>query len=88
MMAADAQRRANGVDDESRRQKLPGPERSARLEEVRNELTGLKISGKLEPSHALVDKFVAMQESGALRHIAWHELTSREAEVRGVKQEE
>eukprot|EP00973_Karenia_brevis_P013401 1820177-Karenia_brevis.AAC.1 len=29
-----------------------------------------------------------MQESGALRHIPWKELTSRESEIRGVKHEE
>eukprot|EP00973_Karenia_brevis_P015903 2175479-Karenia_brevis.AAC.1 len=88
MVAADAQRKASGMDDESKPKKLPGPERSARLEAVRAQLTGLNITGPMEPSHALVDKLVAMQESGALRHIAWQELTSRESEIRGVRHEE
>eukprot|EP00973_Karenia_brevis_P041747 5778709-Karenia_brevis.AAC.1 len=29
-----------------------------------------------------------MQESGALRHIPWHELTTRESEIRGLKSED
>eukprot|EP00973_Karenia_brevis_P018303 2512451-Karenia_brevis.AAC.1 len=51
-------------------------------------LKGLKISGPLEPSHCLVDKYVTMQETGALRHVPWHELTTRESEIRGLKSEE
>eukprot|EP00973_Karenia_brevis_P089811 12399580-Karenia_brevis.AAC.1 len=42
----------------------------------------------MEPSHSLVDKLVSIQETGALRHISWQELTSRESEIRGVRQEE
>eukprot|EP00973_Karenia_brevis_P082451 11428787-Karenia_brevis.AAC.1 len=76
MVAADAQRRASGGDDETKPRRLPGAERSARLEDIKGKLTGLKIAGPLEPSHALVDNFVAMQESGASRHIPWHELTT------------
>eukprot|EP00973_Karenia_brevis_P028055 3862874-Karenia_brevis.AAC.1 len=88
MVAADAQRCASGLEDEPKPKKLPGAERQARLEEVRSELSGLNIVGRLEPSHALVDKMVSMQESGAVRHIPWQELTSRESEVKGVKHEE
>eukprot|EP00973_Karenia_brevis_P068895 9578447-Karenia_brevis.AAC.1 len=84
-MAADAQRKAVGIEDEARPRKLPPAERNARLDEVKVELSGLKITGVLEPSHALVDKVVAMQEANELRYLAWHELTAREAEVRGQK---
>eukprot|EP00973_Karenia_brevis_P063419 8815446-Karenia_brevis.AAC.1 len=88
MVAADAQRKASGIDDEVRPKKLPGPERNARLDAIKDRLVGLNIAGPMEPSHALVDKLVSMQESGALRHVPWQELTSREAEIRGIKHEE
>eukprot|EP00973_Karenia_brevis_P033182 4577754-Karenia_brevis.AAC.1 len=68
MVAADAQRRASGGDDEIKPKRLPGAERAARLDEIKEMLNGLKIAGPLEPSHCLVDKFVTMQETGALRH--------------------
>eukprot|EP00973_Karenia_brevis_P007064 958021-Karenia_brevis.AAC.1 len=45
MVAADAQRRASGLEDESKPKKLPGAERQARLEEVRSKLSGLNIVG-------------------------------------------
>eukprot|EP00973_Karenia_brevis_P067681 9416565-Karenia_brevis.AAC.1 len=88
MLAADAQRKAVGAEDDSKPRKLPGPERNARLNSVRAELVGLDVRGILEPSHTLVDKFVSMKESGELRYLQWKELTTREAELKGEKFEE
>ena len=88
LIAADAARRAAGGDEASRHKTLPGPERADRLKEIKMELTGVDIVGPLVPSHALVDRFTAMQESGELRFVPWHFLTSREKEIKGVKEEE
>ena len=88
LIAADAARRAAGGDEAARHKTLPGPERADRLREIKLELTGVDIVGPLVPSHALVDKFTAMQESGELRFVPWHFLTSREKEIKGVKEEE
>ena len=87
-MAAEAQRSVLGNEDDSKPRKLPGPERAHRLQEVKQDLSGLKISGPLEPSHALVDKVTSMVETGELRHVPWAELTTREAEIRGHKVDE
>eukprot|EP00973_Karenia_brevis_P004722 649315-Karenia_brevis.AAC.1 len=58
------------------------------MDELKGLITGLNFSGPLEPSHTLVDKYVTMQETGALRHIPWQELTTRESEIKGMKVEE
>eukprot|EP00973_Karenia_brevis_P034541 4764761-Karenia_brevis.AAC.1 len=42
----------------------------------------------MEPSHTLVDKYVAMKDSGELRYVAWNQLTTREAELKGEKTED
>eukprot|EP00973_Karenia_brevis_P063913 8884316-Karenia_brevis.AAC.1 len=88
MLAADAQRKAVGIEEDTKPRKLPGPERNARMAAVRQELVGLSVHGIMEPSHTLVDKFVAMKESGELRYVPWKELTTREAELKGNKTEE
>eukprot|EP00973_Karenia_brevis_P084509 11730072-Karenia_brevis.AAC.1 len=41
MVAADAQRRAVGVEDDAKPRKLPGPERQSRLKAIRELLAGL-----------------------------------------------
>eukprot|EP00973_Karenia_brevis_P072121 10019438-Karenia_brevis.AAC.1 len=83
MVAADAQRKAVGVEDDAKPRKLPGPERQSRLKAIREQLGGLDVHGILEPSHTLVDKFIAMKESNELRYIPWKDLTSREMELKG-----
>ena len=88
MCVADLQRRANRNDHDDRPRALPAAERAARLEEIRALLVGLDITGDLEPSDTLVDKFVAMQESGVLRYLPWTEIGQRDAEIRGQKKDE
>ena len=74
--------RTNHPDDETRPMKLPLPERATRLATLQKKFPGLKFTGELEPSHALVNKLVTMRASGLLRHIRWEELTRRDKEVK------
>ena len=46
--------------------KLPMAERAARLSEQQRRLTGVAISGELQPSYALIDKVNHILESGQL----------------------
>lgn len=84
MAAADLKKRIEKTDEDPPR-RLPVAERSARHEKIAARLVGLHIEGELEPSHALVDKFVQMVEDGVLRYVPWNELTKREAELLGQK---
>ena len=84
MAAADLKKRIEKTDEDPPR-RLPVAERSARFDKLAARLTGLKIQGELEPSHALVDKYVQMVEDGNLRYLPWEELTKREAELLGQK---
>ena len=89
MNAAVTAREVNQVEDEEKPKKLPAPERSARFDELKDKLApGLKLEGELEPSFFLVDKMVAMRDSGEVRYLKWDELTKREQEIRGVKKDE
>eukprot|EP00973_Karenia_brevis_P012852 1745559-Karenia_brevis.AAC.1 len=64
LMAHSAQQALLG-DDENKIKKLPGPVRVKRLEEIRKRLhPGIKVIGELEPSHALINKFHNMLETG------------------------
>jgi len=51
-------------------------------------LVGLTLRGELEPSNALVDKFVDIHDSGELRFVKWEEYTKRSQELKGVRKEE
>ena len=86
---AEGQRLAAGHDDDSKPRKLPAAEREVRLEELKRDLApAVEVTGSLEPSHLLIDKFANMVETGELRFLPWHEFTSRENEIKGVKTEE
>ena len=73
------------AEDEVKPAKLPTPERSARLEVMKQKYLGIKIEGELEPSCALIDKLHTMKVSGELRVLGWEELTKRESELTGGK---
>ncbi len=66
---------------------MPPLERAERLKVVKAELSGLDITGDLEPSDALIDKLSAQQEEGTLRYLKWSELSRRDLEVRSSRQE-
>ena len=60
-------------------------ERNARLDKLRNDLTGIDISGELEPSHALLDATMQQWESRTLKYLGPEKCHSREAEVQNLR---
>ena len=87
LFAADLNSQVNRVDDPDKPKKLAPQERKERFAQCQRELTGVELKGEREPSHHIVDKFVAMQESGELRIVEWHEITKREQELRNEKKD-
>ena len=83
-----AQRTTKTDEDLDKPIKLPGAERVARLQRVKDSAPGVDFSGVLEPSCKLVDRLVAMQGSGHLKIVQWSELTRRDYEIQGLKSEE
>ena len=67
------QRTVRGEDAAPRR--LAPAERAARFAALKANYTGIDFVNELEPSYKLVDKLVAMYETGELRFLKWEELT-------------
>jgi hypothetical protein len=63
-------------------------ERADRFKILQAQLSGLTLTGELEPSNLLIDKLVEMEDSGELRYIKWEECTKRLQEMNGVKKDE
>jgi hypothetical protein len=87
MVAEDARRRSSQTDDDDKPRKLPAAEKTVRLAAIRLELSGLDITGELEPSDNVVDRLVAMQEDGNLKYLKWEEIGRRDVEIRGSKKD-
>ena len=88
LMCADMQRRAERPAEDARPAKLPAVEREDRLSLLQKELKGLNITGSLEPSNLLVDKFTEMWDTGEIKYINWEEYTKRSSEVTGGKKDD
>ena len=71
--------------DEASPKKLPPQEREERRQRQANRLTGLAITGPLEPSYHLVDLFCQMQEDSCLRYVPLSKCTSREQEIASMR---
>lgn len=67
-------------DDQPTRRLAPA-ERSERFQAQQKRLTGLNLSGQLEPGDSLVDTAVSIYESDRLRYISWEHCVSREHEI-------
>ena len=78
------QRSEHGSESVSK--KLPASERKARAEEQKTRLTGVICGPDSEPSHQLVDRFVAMVEEGVVSYVRPELCTSRALEVANTKQ--
>ena len=78
------QRSEHGSDTVSK--KLPASERKARSDAQRGRLTGLTWGPDAEPSHQLVDRFVAMYEENIIAYVKPEHCTSRSYEVLNAKQ--
>ena len=84
--SAEVERRMARPDEEGRApRKLPVEERGARWKRLVAELPTLNLRGELEPSNALVDKCVEIEELNELRYLKWEEYTKRDQELKGVK---
>ena len=62
-------------------------ERASRMAVVRAELMGMSIQGENEPSNALINKYCAMVDEGAIRALKWSDLGRKDLEIKGEKQE-
>ena len=81
MAQADLSRRISNPDEEGKApRKLPIEERGERWRLLKLELPNLNLRGDLEPSQALVDKFVDMEELNQVRYFKWEEYTKRDQE--------
>eukprot|EP00438_Fugacium_kawagutii_P023794 Skav228141 [mRNA] locus=scaffold2683:55686:56831:+ [translate_table: standard] len=61
--------------------KLTQPERADLYERQVKRLTGLTLTGPLEPSDALVDVYCGIYDANRLRFVPWEKYTSKEAEI-------
>ena len=66
--------------------KLPTAERQARANEQRTRLVGVTWGPDIEPSHQLVDRFVAMCEENVISYVKPELCTSRAQEILSSKQ--
>ena len=67
--------------DFSHTRKVPVPEKRARLDMQRRRLSGMEISGELEPSHQLLDLINQQYESGIITWVPASKCSKREAEI-------
>ncbi|CAE7825729.1 unnamed protein product [Symbiodinium necroappetens] len=65
--------------DFSHTRKVPVPEKRARLDMQRRRLSGMEISGELEPSHQLLDLINQQYESGIITWVPASKCSKREA---------
>ena len=71
--------------DDSAPRKLANAERSARYDDQRKCLSGIDMTGELEPSNALIDLVYNMAEEDQLKYVRWEECTKRDQELMGIK---
>ena len=83
-MLNDLRSKIDKREDEPPR-KVPQAERNARLEAQKARLTGVDISGPLEPSDSLVDLISQQREDELLRYVELEACTCRESEVRTAR---
>ncbi|CAE7894239.1 unnamed protein product, partial [Symbiodinium necroappetens] len=67
--------------DPSFTRKVPVPEKRARLEGQRKRLSGMELTGELEPSHQLLDMINQQYESGVITWVPASKCAKREAEI-------
>ena len=77
--------KATARGEDAAPKKLSAPERDARLERQRQQLTGLDIAGPLEPSHTLYDLCASMIEKNEIAYISPTKCLSRQQELMGSK---
>ena len=73
--------------DDSGAKRIAPPERSARIAAQKVRLSGMDLSGPLEPSFWLYDTFSNMLDSGELKYVAPNRCLTRQLELAGAKPE-
>ena len=56
---------------------LPPEEREARRERLQARLTGISISGELDPAQSLIDEAYRVYEANSLKYVAWEVCAQR-----------
>ena len=74
--------------EESLPKKLPLVEREARRKLQVAKLTGVDLTGILEPAHSLIDYVWSLRESDTLKYVDPSKCGSRESEIKGQKKEQ
>lgn len=64
---------------------LAQAERASRYADQVARLSGLDLTGELEPSHGLIDVVFQMVEENQMRYIRWEQCTKRDQELMGIK---
>ena len=70
LAATEMRRRLDRGDDDTPRQ-LPTAEREARRDALQQRLTGLDMTGELDPAPSLVGAAYQMYETDVVQYIAW-----------------
>ena len=73
--------------DDTAPKKVPVPERASKRAIQQSKLSGIKIEGNLEPSHALIDLCQSMKEDDTLIILEPYRCTCRSQELDGQKKE-
>ena len=73
--------------EDAQPKRLAMPERAARMADQQRRLSGVSISGSLEPSFAILDYVNQMKEDEQVKWIDPSLCTARESELQGVKKE-
>ena len=80
LASADVRSKVDRRDEDAPR-RLAQAERASRHEEQKGRLTGLDLSGELEPSNALIDAVYQLHEDNALKYVRWEVCTKRDQEM-------
>jgi len=77
-------RQAVDRSEDSLPRKIPFAERQARMETLKAGLSGLSLTGELEPAHSLLDRVCAMHEANAIKYLDLATCIPRSLEIQGT----
>lgn len=83
--AADLKRQTELTEQDAPR-RLPPQELDARLALLQEKILPLKIQGRLEPSHHLINTVCQMVDDQRIRYVPWSACTTRAQEINSVRE--
>ena len=83
--AADLRRQTELTEQDAPR-RLPPQELDARLALLQEKILPLKIQGRLEPSHHLINTVCQMVDDQRIRYVPWSACTTRAQEINSVRE--